>query len=68
ALLEAERYGEAEAVFELALEYHPHNGWSLFGLEEALRAQGRDAEADQVHEAFEAAWARSDTWIRGPVF
>ncbi|NNF27865.1 MAG: hypothetical protein HKN73_11640 [Gemmatimonadetes bacterium] len=68
ALLEAERYGEAEAVFELALEDHPHNGWSLFGLEEALRAQGRDAEADQVHEAFEAAWARSDTWIRGPVF
>ena len=68
ALLEAERYGEAEAVFELALEDHPHNGWSLFGLEEALRAQGRDSEADRIHQEFEAAWARSDTWIRGPVF
>ena len=68
ALLEAERYGEAEHVFELALEDHPHNGWSLFGLEEAVRAQGRDGEADDVHADLEQAWARSDTWIRGPIF
>ncbi len=67
-LLELERYGEAEAVFEAALEDHPRNGWSLFGLEDALRALGRDAEADAVHERFKDAWARSDTWISAPVF
>ena len=68
ALLEAERYAEAEEVFETELVDHPNNGWSLFGLEAALRAQGKAAEADQALARFEAAWARSDTWIWRPVF
>jgi len=67
-LLEAGRPTDAEQEYRLALDDHPKNGWSLFGLEEALRAQGRGAEADQVHEMWEAAWARSDTWIRGSRF
>ena len=68
ALLEAGRPKEAEAVFHAALEDHPNNGWSLFGLEQALREQSRQHEADKVHAEFEKAWARSDTWIRGAVF
>ena len=67
-LLELERHGDAVRVFKAALEDHPMNGWSLFGLEAALRAQGRTAEAEEVHGRFEEAWARSDTWIRGPIF
>ena len=67
-LLELERYEDAERVFKAALEDHPMNGWSLFGLEAALRAQGRTAEAEEVQGRFEEAWARSDTWIRGPIF
>lgn len=67
-LLEMERYEEAEAVFEAALEDHPMNGWSLFGLEAALRAQDRWAEADRVNELFRKAWARSDTWIAAAIF
>ncbi len=67
-LLETERWAEAEAVFEAALEDHPHNGWSLFGLETALRAQGKDEVADEAKARFEKAWARSDTWIWAPVF
>jgi tetratricopeptide (TPR) repeat protein len=67
-LLESERYGEAETVFRAALEDHPMNGWSLFGLEAALRAQGKDAKADEVRPLFLDAWARSDTWITGPIF
>ena len=67
-LLEMERYEEAEAVFEAALEDHPMNGWSLFGLEAALRAQDRSAEADRVNELFRKAWARSDTWIAAAIF
>jgi len=64
-LLEADRAAEAEAVYRASLVDHPHNGWSLFGLEQALRAQGKDAEADGAHAGFEQAWARADHWIRG---
>ena len=67
-LLEMERYQEAEEVFRAALEDHPMNGWSLYGLEHALRARDMGTKADKVHELFQEAWARSDTWIRGPVF
>ena len=67
-LLEMERYAEAEEVFRAALEDHPLNGWSLYGLERALRAQGLGTKADEVHELFREAWARSDTWIKGAVF
>ena len=67
-LLELERYEEAETVFEAALEDHPMNGWSLLGLEAALRAQDRTSEAGEVADLFREAWARSDTWITAPVF
>ena len=67
-LLELERYPEAEGVFRAALEDHPMNGWSLFGLEAALRAQDLDSKAAEIHELFQSAWARSDTWITGPIF
>ncbi len=67
-LLDMERYAEGEEVFRAALEDHPMNGWSLYGLEHALRAQDMETKADKVHELFKEAWARSDTWIRGAVF
>ncbi len=63
-LLEAGRATEAEAVYRASLVDHPNNGWSLLGLEQALRAQARDAEADEVHAQFEGAWARADHWIQ----
>ena len=62
-LIEAERFSEAEEVYRLALEDHPHNGWSLFGLEQALRHQGKRGPADEVLKAFEEAWQRSDVWL-----
>ena len=68
ALHEAGRYAEAEEAFRNELTDHPHNGRSLFGVERALRAQGKDAEADVVQVEFQEAWARSDTYNRGPVF
>ena len=68
ALNEAGRHAEAEAVFRAELEDHPNNGWSLFGLETALRAQGRTAQADEVREQFASAWARADAYIRAPIF
>lgn len=63
ALLEAEQYKEAETVYRQELEDHPHNGWSLYGLREALAAQ--DKADPEVDEDFAQSWARSDLWITG---
>jgi tetratricopeptide (TPR) repeat protein len=64
-LLEAGRSAEAERVYRDELRDHPENGWSLFGLERSLRAQGRTDEADEVRRRFDRAWARSDVWLTG---
>jgi tetratricopeptide (TPR) repeat protein len=60
-LLQARRAADAERVYRAALEDRPHNGWSLFGLEQAVRTQRKRAEADQVRAAFQQVWARSKT-------
>ena len=66
ALLEAGRFADAERVYRAELEDHPNNGWSLFGLRQALETQGK-AVAD-VEAEFERSWARSDTWIAASRF
>jgi tetratricopeptide (TPR) repeat protein len=68
ALLEAGRHADAEAVYRIALEQHPDNGWSYLGLEKALRAQGRTAEADAAKADFERAWERADIMITSSRF
>ncbi len=55
----------AEATFRRELAEFPHNGWSLHGLEESLRAQGRHDEATDVNAAFRSAWAIADITL-GP--
>ncbi len=64
ALLEADRPGDAEQVYRAALEDHPRNGWSLFGLEQALRVQGREGEADEVRRQYDESWAMADVLLR----
>ncbi len=66
ALLEAERYSEAEQAYRDELADHPHNGWSLLGLQQAITAQGRNDLA--VNADLEESWARSDTWIQSSRF
>ena len=61
-LIEARRFADAEKVYRDDLEQHPHNGWSLLGLQQALKAQGKTDAA--VDADLEKSWARSDTWIR----
>jgi tetratricopeptide (TPR) repeat protein len=66
ALLEAGRAADAERVYREDLKDHPHNGWSLLGLQQALEAQGK---ADPAVDAdLSASWSRSDTWIRSSRF
>jgi len=67
-LLENGRAADAERVYRVSLEKHPNNGWSLFGLEQALRARGKSDEADPVREQFRNHWARADILIRSSRF
>ena len=60
ALLDADRPIEAEVVYWDDLAKHPENANSLFGLAEAMRAQGRDEEAAGIQARFEKAYARAD--------
>ena len=62
ALLEAKRYEDAERVYREELEDHPHNGWSLFGLKQAIAARG--ASAPDVDADLAASWSRADTWLQ----
>jgi len=56
ALLRNGKAAEAEAVFRRDLEINPRNGRSLYGLVEALKAQGNTVGAELVNQEFSAAW------------
>jgi tetratricopeptide (TPR) repeat protein len=63
ALLAAGKAADAEQVYREDLKRHPNNGWSLFGLAQSLRTQGKSDAADAVQRQFEQAWIRSDVKI-----
>ena len=54
------RFAEAESVFRADLAQYPENGWSLYGLAQALEAQGEAAEAAAVLSRYERAWSTTD--------
>jgi tetratricopeptide (TPR) repeat protein len=60
ALLTAGRYTEAEAAYREDLAFFAENGWSLHGLTQSLRAQGRLAEAAVTQARFDKAWTHAD--------
>ena len=62
-LLLAKKAAEAEAVFRQDLVHFPENGWSLKGLEQSLRAQGRAEEAVEIERRFDQAWRAADVQI-----
>ena len=59
-LVEANRPAEAETVYWEDLKRNRENGWALFGLMQALKAQGKNEEAALVESRFKKAWARAD--------
>jgi tetratricopeptide (TPR) repeat protein len=67
-LLQASRPVEAESVYWDDLRSHPKNGWSLFGLAQALRAQGKEAQAKLVDADFKKAWANADVTLTASRF
>lgn len=67
-LLDAGRAREAETVYWDDLKRHADQGWSLFGLAQALRAQGKKDQAAAVQERFDKAWGRADVKLTGSRF
>jgi tetratricopeptide (TPR) repeat protein len=55
-LLKIGDYAGAEEVFRTDLERNPRNPRSLFGLEEALKAQDKAYDAGFVRKQFDASW------------
>ena len=67
-LLEAGRPAEAETVYWEDLRRNRDNGWALFGLAQALRAQGKTGQAEIVEARFAKAWARADVTLTASRF
>jgi tetratricopeptide (TPR) repeat protein len=67
-LLTAGRPAEAEVVYREDLERNPENGWSLFGLAQALRARKADAEAAEIDTRYRKAWERADVTLTASRF
>ena len=64
ALLKANRYREAEAVFRTDLAVFPRNGWALAGLHKAQVAQGFTDEAAQTQVVLAQAWQWADNNLK----
>ena len=67
-LLGAGRADEAEAVYWQDLRENPGNGWTLFGLAQALRAQGKNDAAAAIEARFREAWAAADVKLEASRF
>lgn len=62
-LLEAGLPAEAEVVYWEDLRRNPENGYSLFGLKQALEAQDKSATAAVIEGRFKQAWREADTQL-----
>jgi tetratricopeptide (TPR) repeat protein len=67
-LLRAGKASEAERVYREDLRQNPANGWSLYGLRAALKAQGKTAESIRVTRQFADAWKQSDITLAASAF
>lgn len=59
-LLKLNRPGEAEKVYLQDLEWNPGNGWSLLGLSQSLKAQGRSKEALKYQPEYMRSFSAAD--------
>jgi tetratricopeptide (TPR) repeat protein len=62
--MRARRYAAAEKTFREDLVARPNSGWALNGLEKALLAQGKQAEAKAVLAELDRNWAQADREVR----
>ena len=62
-LVKAGKNSLAESVYREDLRRNPGNGWSLFGLSQALRAQRKSGEAAAADAQFREAWKHADVTL-----
>jgi tetratricopeptide (TPR) repeat protein len=62
-LLDAGLAAEAEKVYLEDLAIHRENGWSLYGLQQSLRKQGKASEAAALEQRFKKAWEGADVHL-----
>lgn len=67
-LMNAGRYAEAEQVYRDDLARVPGNGWSLFGLSEALSLQHKATEAAAARTEFAKSWSHADLTLTSSCF
>ena len=63
-LLRAGKPAEAESIFRECLQQNPRDPRALFGLSEALKAQGKSDAADSVRRLFSESWKKPDVALR----
>jgi tetratricopeptide (TPR) repeat protein len=68
ALVKAGHHAEAKKAYREDLRRFPENGWSLFGLTQALRAQGKKNEAAATETRFRKAWPDTDVTLTASRF
>jgi tetratricopeptide (TPR) repeat protein len=67
-LMDLGQYEEAEVVYREDLKRLSQNGWSLYGLANALAAQGKKEESIAVRAEFDEVWQYADILIDRSVF
>jgi tetratricopeptide (TPR) repeat protein len=67
-LLRAGRAADAEAAYRDSLARQRGDGWALFGLAQALRAQGKETEATTAQAQFDTAWRHATVRIESSAF
>lgn len=55
-------------VYRRDLERFPENGWSLFGLAQALEGSRKTREARLVLDRYNRAWAKADVKLTASRF
>jgi tetratricopeptide (TPR) repeat protein len=66
-LMKAKMFEHAENIFKEDLDILRQNGWSLMGLHNSLKAQGKLEEAQVIKLEFEKAWQHADIDINTSV-
>ena len=66
-LMNAEKFEQAEIIYKQDLDILRQNGWSLMGLHNSLKAQGKLKEAEVIKAEFDKAWQHADIEINTSV-
>jgi hypothetical protein len=61
-------FNHAEAIYWQDLRQNRENGWSLFGLMQSLRSQGKEEQAVMIERRFRKAWNRADVTLTASRF